>query len=60
MFTCKRLSEYVCKFWLRSDGRVEKMGYRQPDKGTLQRYIVDCHSTVSFQITANCLRLDSS
>ena len=28
----------MCQIWLQSDGRVEKGGYRQTDKGTLQLY----------------------
>ena len=57
------LSKYVCRICLRSDGRVEKGGYRQTDrqtygrdrqtdrqtdKGTLQLYIVDTLLPVGF------------
>ena len=36
-----RIYPNVCQIWLRSDGRVEKKGGVQTDKGTLQLYIVE-------------------
>ncbi len=45
--------EYVCQIWLRSDGRVEKGGYRQTDKGKLQLYIIEGNVLIYLEIAMN-------